>query len=135
MAKPSGSGGQRHAKLRIQSWNWRRLNERRCAAAIRRNSNDRNGRQDLGGREHRQAMIGGNERPHRGSSAACGKRSAESAQLFRAVMCIDIIERRMEVRGCRQHPHANHHRQHDAQASLQAMRMRCEERQCHGQGL
>ena len=116
------------------NWNWRRLDERRCAAAIGRSGYGRNGRQDLDGSGAVLAMSGGNECPHRGSGAARGKRSAEAAQLFRAVMCIDIIERRMEVGGCRQHPHANHHRQHDAQASLQAMRMRCEERQCHGQG-
>lgn len=135
MAWPGGSGGDRHAKLRIQSWNWRRLNERRRAAAIRRNGNDRNGRHDLGGCEYMLAMVGGNECPHRGSGAARGKRGAEAAQLFGAVMCVDIVERRVKVGRCRQHPHANHHRQHDAQASLQAMRMRCEERQCHGQGL
>jgi len=40
------------------------------------------------------------------------------------VVAAQIFRRPMEVRRGRKHPEAKHHRQHDGEASLQAMRRR-----------
>lgn len=79
------------------------------------------------------ALRRGNECRHGRSSAASGQRGAKSAQFFGGVVRAEIVERCMKVSRRRQHPQANHDRQHDAQALLQSMVKQCEgwPRHCH----
>jgi hypothetical protein len=104
----------------------------RCSATVRGWGNYRERRQDFGGSRDILALIGGNECPHRRSRAGRGKRGAETAQFFCVVVSAGVVERGVEMRRRRHHPQANQHRQHDAQASLQPMRIICEGRQGHG---